>query len=215
MKHLGKFQLFHIIQMYWIVTALIVSGCSQNSTPSPEAQIRAAVAATLASYPTSTPYPVPTMAPTQTPHSLEGIFCEYGFCIGHPQDIYLMDQGSTRQPPVPSTYSYGILFSYSQNIFIEMAWTTSAPIFDPQQIMHIILEEKEAMQGSLDAQLISGINVYSQPISTVSSALPFGVIAAWQCGGRDFAWKVYTPADGLASGILKQSLDNFRCQNRK
>lgn len=196
-----------------LVIALLLAACSpQSPTPSPEIQIQAAVAATLAAIPSATPYPIPTLAPTPTPYSLEGVFCEYGFCIGHPQDFSLMDQGATRVPPVASNYGYGILFGYSQSLFIQMAWTTSGPSFDPQTMMHLILEENEALQGNLDAQLMGDLNVFYQPISTVTASLPFGGIAAWQCGGRDFVWKVYLPQDGLAPGMLQQAIEKFRCQ---
>ncbi len=197
-----------------LLTSLILASCNTPPTPSPEAQIQAAVAATLASMPSVTPQPLPTMAPSPTPFSLEGIFCEYGFCIGHPQDFYLVDQGATRQPPVASTFGYGILFGYSQTLFIQIAWTTSEPNFDPQLTMRYILEEQENLQGSLDAQLIGKLNVFYQPINTVTASLPFGGIAAWQCGGRDFAWKIYTPQDGMASALLKQAVEKFRCQGQ-
>jgi hypothetical protein len=200
--------------IFFIMTALLITSCSLNPTPSPDAQIQAAVAATLASIPSPTPHPLPTTAPTPTPFSLEGVFCEYGFCIGHPQDFYLLDQGSTRQPPLASTYGYGIIFGYSQSLFVEMAWTTSGSSFDPQVTMRYILEEKESLQGNLDAQLMSRLNIFYQPITTVSTALPFGGIASWHCGGRDFAWKVYTPQDGMAPSLLKQALEKFRCQGQ-
>ena len=206
----------HYYVIFLIMIALLLSSCSLNlnPTPSPAAQIQAAVAATLASIPSPTPYPVPTTAPIPTPFSLEGVFCEYGFCVGHPQDFYLLDQGSTRQPPLASTYGYGIIFGYSQSLFVEMAWTTSGSSYDPQVTMRYILEEKESLQGNLDAQLISRLNVFYQPITTVSTALPYGGIASWQCGGRDFAWKAYTPQDGMAPSLLKQALEKFRCQGQ-
>jgi len=199
--------------LLWLITVLMLTACQAAApTPSPQAQIEAAVAATLAAIPTATLKPIPTQAPTPTLISLEGVFCEYGFCIGHPQDFYLLDQGATRQPPQPGTYGYGILFGYSQSLFIQIAWSTSNPNFDPQTTMHLILEETEALQGALEAQLVRDLNVYYQPISTVTKALPFGGIAAWQCGGRDFVWKVYTPQDGMAQTLLKQALERFRCQ---
>jgi hypothetical protein len=196
-----------------LIASLLLAACSPATpTPNPQAQIQAAVAATLAAIPTATPYPRPTPAPTPTPFSIDGVFCEYGFCVGHPQDFYLLDQGSTRQPPLASTHGYGLLFGYSQSLFIQMAWTTSGPSFDPQTTMRLILEETEKLQGNLEAQLVGDLNVYYQPINTIASALPFGGIAAWQCGGRDFTWKVYTPQDGMAPALLKQALEKFRCQ---
>lgn len=206
--------IFGIIVASFAVGVLLFACSTKPPTPSPEAQIQAAVAATLAAIPKATPYPLPTLAPVPTPFSMEGVFCEYGFCIGHPQDFYLLDQGATRQPPQPGTFGYGILFGYSQTLFIQMAWRTSDPNFDPQTMMRIILEETETLQGSLEAQLLGDLNVYYQPISTVTAALPFGGIAAWQCGGRDFSWKVYTPQDGMAPALMKQALEKFRCQSQ-
>jgi len=209
-----KSKLFLLGLAILLVAGTILVSCNTKPTPSPAAQIQAAVAATLASIPSPTPYPIPTTAPTPTPYSLEGVFCEYGFCVGHPQDFFLIDQGATRQPPIANTYGYGILFGYSQTLFIQMAWTTSGPSFDPQKMMHYILEEQEALQSSMDAQLLGKLNVYYQPITTVTASLPFGGIASWQCGGRDFAWKVYTPQDGMAPALLKQAIEKFRCQNQ-
>jgi hypothetical protein len=208
-----KFIFYNLVGLS-LIALLTLTACGQTPTADPNAQIRAAVAATVASIPSATPYPIPTFAPTVTPYSLEGVFCEYGFCIGHPQDFYLIDQGATRQPPIANTYGYGILFGYSQTLFMQVTWTTSGPNFDPQLTMKYILEEKESLQGSLDAQLLGKLNVFYQPVTTVSSNLPYGGIASWQCGGRDFAWKVYTPQDGMAPALLRQAIDRFRCQNQ-
>jgi hypothetical protein len=199
-----------LILIFTVSVALI--SCNANPTPSVDAQIRAAVAATLASVPSPSPQPIPTIIPSPTRFSLEGVFCEYGFCIGHPKDLFLIDQGSTRQPPIPSTFGSGIIFGYSQTLFIEMAWTLSGSHYDPQQVMRLILEETENLQGNINAQLIDSRDVYFQSISTVTAALPFGGIASWQCGGRDFVWKVYTTQEGMASDLLKSSFEQFRCQ---
>ena len=191
---------------------LAVFSCAQP-TASPELQIQAAVAATLAAIPTNTPAPLPTSYPTATPLSLENLFCSYHFCIGYPAEVYLLDQGATRNPPIPSTYGYGVLFSYSQSIFLQMAWTLSGPGFDPQGTMRLIMQPTEQFQGSMETQLVGQLNVFYYPLSVSGqSMLPFGGIAAWQCGGRDFVWKVYTPQDGMAPGLLKQALDQFRCE---
>jgi hypothetical protein len=201
-----------LVALTLIVSAILVS-CSPPKA-NPQAQIDAAVAATLASIPTSTPIPVPTAYPSPTPFTLDSTFCEYSFCVGHPLDLYLIDQGATRNPPIPSTYGYGIIFSYNQNLFIQMAWTLSGPSFDPQTTMRYILEENEQILSNMDTQLVGDLNVFYNPISTSASALPFGGIAAWQCGGRDFAWKAYTPQDGIAPGLLKQALEKFRCEQK-
>jgi hypothetical protein len=190
---------------------VILSSCSAKPTPSPQAQIEAAVAATLANIPTYTPYPLPTEVPTPTPFSLDGVFCEYSFCLGHPADVYLLDDGARRNPPVPSGYTSGVLFGYTQSLFLQFTWRVSDPNFDAQSAMRLVLEESEQFQGNFDVQLFGDLNVYYQPITTVTTVLPYGAIATWQCGGRDFMWKVYTPQDGMAPGLLKQALEKFRC----
>jgi hypothetical protein len=190
---------------------IVLTSCGTRATPNPKAQIEAAVAATLAKIPTYTPYPIPTEASTPTPFSLDGTFCEYGFCVGHPADVYLLDDGARRNPPVPSAATNGVLFGYNQSLFLQFTWRVSDPNFDAQSAMRLVLEESEQFQGNFDVQLFRDLNVYYQPITTVTSVLPYGAIATWQCGGRDFMWKVYTPQDGMAPGLLKQALEKFRC----
>lgn len=210
MKKTGFF--FLVLTALTALVIVLAVSCSQP-TANPQAQIQAAVAGTLASIPTNTPVPIPTPYPTATPVSLENLFCSYRFCIGHPQDAYLIDQGARRNPPIPSTYDYGVLFSYSTSLFVQMAWTLSGPSFDPQSTMRLIMEESEQFQGGMQTILTPNLNVFYYPITVSSqSMLPFGGMAAWQCGGRDFVWKVYTPQDGLALGLLKQAVDKFRCE---
>lgn len=180
---------------------------------SEEARIQAAVAATLARIPTQTPGASPLPNPSPTPLSLDGSFCEYGFCIGHPAEIYLVDAATIRNPAAPSTRAYGILFGFSPSLFIQTVWTSSGPAFDYAITQRYILEEKDALTGGVDVQLVGNLNVYTQLIGpTASDLLPFGLVAVWQCGGRDFAWKVYTPQDGMAAALLAQALQRFRCE---
>ncbi|PWH15016.1 MAG: hypothetical protein DDG60_06735 [Anaerolineae bacterium] len=200
------------IGLTFLLIAAWMTACAAP-TPDPQAQIRVAVAATLQAMPTTTPMPLPTPYPTYTPLSLANLFCSYRFCIGHPSDVYLIDQGARRNPPLPSTYDYGVLFSYSTSLFLQMAWTLSGPSFDPQGVMRLIMDPAEQFQGQMETLLTPTLNIFYQPITVSSqSVLPFGGLAAWQCGGRDFVWKVYTPQDGMALGLLKEAVARFRCE---
>ncbi len=206
--------------MMLTLISLLLTACNMpGSEISPPAvdvqgQINDAVIATLAAIPTATPYPPPTPAPSPTIAPLTGLFCEYGLCIGHPADMVLFDEGAMHKPPAPGTQSNGMLYGYNNSLtlFMQLNWQVSDPNFNPQSAMGLILEEGQTLQGSLDVMLVGSLNVYYQASSTVTPVLPFGGIAAWQCGGRDFIWKVYTPEDGTAQGILKQSLERFRCE---
>lgn len=190
----------------------MLTSCSSQESQE-QAHIQAAVAATLSNIPTQTPYPLPTSYTPPTPVTLNGTFCEYGFCIGHPADLYLVDAAIMNTPASPSTYAYGILFAFNPSIFMQVTWTASGPSFDYNVVQGFILEETDSLTGALDVILYKDLNIYYQPIGpTASDLLPHGAIASWQCGSRDFAWKVYTPQDGMAQGLLQQSLERFRCE---
>lgn len=198
-----------------VVAILLLTSCNTPSvepTPDPQTAIDESVAATIDAIPTATPYPIPTAYPSPTLAPLVGTFCEYGFCIGHPSDMVFIDEGATLKPPAPGTQSKGILYGYTETLFIQLNWQISDPNFNPQSSMALILEETQALQGNLDVLLIDNLNVYYQPSSTITPVLPYGAVAVWQCGGRDFIWKVYTPQDGMAQDILKKSLERFRCE---
>jgi hypothetical protein len=178
-----------------------------------QARIQAAVAATLANIPTQTPYPTQQMVIPPTPVPLDGLFCEYGFCIGHPADLYMVDALILRNAAAPSTRAQGILFAYNPGLFMQVIWSISGPSYDYGVSQKLILEETDQPTGSMDILLIRNLNVYYQPIGpTASDILPHGAVASWQCGGRDFAWKVYTPEEGMAAGLLQESLARFRCE---
>jgi hypothetical protein len=197
------------------IVSLFLASCNNpvtRPTPNPQTQINAAVVATLAAIPTYTPYPLPTAAPSPTLAPLVGLFCEYGFCISHPTEMVFVDEGATHKPPSPGTQSKGILYGYTENLFIQLNWQISDPNFNPQTAMSLILEETQTLQGNLDVLLIGNLNVYYQPTNTITTVLPYGAVAAWQCGGRDFIWKVYAPQDGMVQGLLQQSLERFRCE---
>ncbi len=204
-----------ITRLFFILLAVTITlAACQPATPTPESvetRIEQAVAATLAAIPAPSPLPPPTLPPAPTPFVLDGIFCEYSFCTGHPADIYLADASTIRNPASPSTYNYGILYGFNANLYIQMVWTLSSPSFDPQLTMRYILEEREQPQGNLEARLVGKFNVFYQPINTIAEKLPYGGVAAWQCGGRDFAWKAYAPNQEMIPSLLQQALERFRC----
>jgi hypothetical protein len=207
-----KIKIFSVTLVALVVSLIALVSCGPKP-PGLEDQIAAAVRATVAAIPSPTAVPLPTPNPSPTPFELKEIFCEYGFCIGHPTEINFFDVSVVRNSATPSTHGYGILAGYSAQLFIQLVWTGSGGSFDPQTTMRYVLEEGDAQTGSLDIQLVGDLNVYYQPITTtVSPILPFGAVATWQCGSRDFAWKVYTPQDGMAASLLQDALKKFRCE---
>jgi hypothetical protein len=191
---------------------LILTACGRRAEPTPGIQIDQAIATTLASLPTPTPKPLPTVYPTATPFDLRGLFCEYQFCVGHPIDMAFFDVGAQQNAGSPSTYTQGIIASYNANLFIQMIWQISPGTADPQFMLDLVLDDVDTRVGNLEVKLIRDMNVVYTPITTTATpVLPFGGAAAWTCGERVFAWKVYTPDEASPSGLFESALTRFNC----
>ena len=195
-----------------LILVLIVTACRPKTTPTPGIQIDDAIATTLASMPTPLPSPISTPYPSPTPFDLKGLFCEYQFCVGHPLDMAFFDVSAQQNTGAPSTYTQGILASYNANLFIQMTWQLSPGAADPQFMLDLILDDVDTPIGTLEVKLIRDMNVVYTPITTTATpVLPFGGAAAWTCGERVFAWKVYTPDETSAPGLFESALVRFVC----
>ena len=199
---------------YLSLLPLILSACGPKPTPDPNAQIKQAVAGTMAAIPTYTPYPQPTAYPSPTPVTLAGLFCEYQFCIAHPPDVAFFDVSAQRNPGSSSSYSQGILAAFNANLFIEMLWQHAPGTSDPKFLLDLILEQEvDTRTGEMDVKLIRDMNVLYTPITTTATeVLPNGGAAAWTCGERVFAWKAYTAQEGQAAPLFEEAIQRFRCQ---
>jgi len=194
-----------------MILLFILTACGQRTDPN--SQINQAVAATLASIPTPTPNPIPTPHPSPTAFDLKGLFCEYQFCMGHPIDMAFFDVSAQQNAGAPSSYSQGLLASYNANLFIQMMWQISPGTADPQFLLDLILTKGvDARVGNPEVKLIRDMNiVYTAITTTATPVLPYGGAAAWTCGERVFAWKVYTPDEGSAPGLFESALARFTC----
>ena len=122
------------------------------------------------------------------------------------------DVTAQRDPAAPSTASQGILAAYNAKLFIQFVWQDAPGSTDPQFMLDLILKAKDTRSGALEPLLVGNLNVIYVPITTTATAdLPNGGAAAWMCGGRAFAWKAYTPQAGLATNLLNEALQKFRC----
>jgi hypothetical protein len=194
-----------------ILIALIVTAC--KPTPDPNLQVSQAVIQTLAAIPSVTSAPIPTPYPSPTPFDLRGLFCEYQYCIGHPLDMAFYDVSAQQNQASPSTYSQGILAAFNGNLFIQVIWQLAPGAADPQFILDLVLDDGlDTRVGAQDVKLIRDMNVIYTPItSTATPLLPFGGAAAWTCGDRVFAWKIYTPDEASAPSIFETSFNRFAC----
>jgi hypothetical protein len=199
----------------WLSAGLL-AGCGRAASDT-QAQIEAAVQATLAALPTPTAY-IPLSLPTPPPPDLVGLFCEYQFCIGHPAEISFFDLSAQKNPVSTSTYSQGIVLGYNAGtrIFIQVMWQEAPGISDPQFMLDLIVDPgADVRSGSPETALIGALNVLYVPITSNASALlPAGGAAAWTCGARAFAWKAYAADPDTVRAMLVDSLRKFRCNNQ-
>ena len=199
-----------------ILFLALLAACAPKATPDPNALIRQAVDATLAALPSATPYPTQPLRPTPTPFSLSGIFCEYSFCIGHPNYVSFLDKKAIDNAQQPSSFESGELTAYSENplLVIYVIWLHAPGTTDSQFLLDTIMQDNvDTRAGNLGAQLIGNMNVYYVPIATtISPNLPYGAAASWVCGDRVFAWKVYTPDSTQPESLFKEALARFRCE---
>ncbi|MBN1304561.1 MAG: hypothetical protein JXA13_09005 [Anaerolineales bacterium] len=195
-----------------IILVFYLSACNQMNSFDPYTQINSAVAATIASIPTQTPLSASTPYPTPTPHDLNGLFCEYQFCIGHPVGMHFYDISAARDQQNPSTYAQGMVVTYNQNRFILLSWQSMTGQGDPQFMMDLVLDEVDTRSSNMDISINGDLNVYFYSITTQASpAFPYGAIAAWTCGNRAFGWKAYTAEENIGIHLLEESLSKFIC----
>ena len=194
----------------------LFAGCSPKTnlpTPNPNDLIRQSVAATIAALPTAVPNIPPTAYPSPTPISLAGVFCEYQFCIGHPANMAFYDHMAALSQLSPSAYNNGFLAAYQiPSVVINLIWLQAPGTSDPQFLLDTLLDDQvDTRTGTLEVKLVRGMNVMYGPITTTISEVPFGSIAAWTCGDRVFAWKVYTPQAETAGPLFDEALARFTC----
>jgi hypothetical protein len=202
-----------------LILMFIVTACGRR-TPVPNTQSDPSIAATLSALsaiptPTSRVLAIPTPFPTPTPFDLNGLFCEYQFCIGHPADMALYDVSAVKSNQgTPSNYQTGLMAAYSGSLVIQVMWQFSPGSADPSFLLDLIIEDGiDTAVGTRDVKLIREMNVVYTPITTTATAvLPHGAAAAWTCGERVFAWKVYTGDEGSAPTLFDNALARFTCK---
>jgi len=201
---------------FLFIFVFIVTACGRRNQD-PNILIDQSVAATLAAMPqpTSVSIPIPTPFPSPTAISLEGLFCEYQFCIGHPVDMAFYDVSAvTSNQGTPSTYQTGLMAAYSGGLVLQLMWQFSPGTADPSFLLNLIVEDGfDTTVGTQEVKLIRDMNVVYTPITTTATpVLPFGGAAAWTCGDRVFAWKVYTADEASAPGLFESALARFNCK---
>jgi len=195
-----------------LVLVLLLGACKPKTNP--DTAIAVAVAGTLAALPQPTVQPTYTPYPITTPDApaLQGLFCEYQFCIGHPQDIALFD---VRKAENPSVYTEGMLASYRADLFTLVLWQQNHGSDDPQFMLDLIMGfgEVDSQRGNLEVNLLGDLTTFYAPLKIIDNKnLPEGGVAAWICGERAFSWMTYAPSEDIAKQLFQDAISKFRCE---
>jgi hypothetical protein len=178
-------------------------------------QIQLAVALTVAAAPSGTPPPTFAAPPTSAEPALKGIFCEYRFCIAHPDDMAFYDVVAKQNPgsAASSNYSGGILAANNARLFIQLIWQDANTGTDPHAALDLVIDDRVDSRQSVEAIRANGLDAVFVPLSSTATAvLPYGGAAAWICHTRVFAWKAYAATPEVPKGLLLQALQAFRCE---
>lgn len=200
-----------------LLPALLLAACGADPVPAgPRTDVVAtAVAAALTAVPSmlpATPYPTYTSYPTA---DLAGIYCEYGFCIGHPAhfpffDLEVVNNYTARR----SDYSQGNLIGFNERLYIFLIWSQFSGEFDPNIALNFVLGQ-DPPAGAIIGEDVGGRPVTHIALqSTPSEVVPFGLAAAWKCADRWFGWKAYTSQDNQAINLLWEAMSRFTCASR-
>ncbi len=198
-----------------IGTAFVLAACARPG-PSVDQQIAAAVQQTLTAMPAGTAETIPSAVAPPTAVPLKGLFCEYQFCIGHPDGMPFFDAVAKQNPSAPtaSSFDQGILGADNASLFLELIWQTAPSGSDGQFMLDQVMQSGvDARTADVQPILVGDLNVFFVPISTKASAiLPYGGAAGWICGGRAFGWKAYAMRPDVAKNLLLDALSVFRCE---
>ncbi len=196
-----------------LTTTVALTACGAIGSGN-EAAIRASVGATVAAMSTNASATLAAL-PTATIVPLKGLFCEYEFCIGHPDGMAFFDVVAKQNPssPTASTFDNGDLAAANNSLFLELKWQSAPNGSDGQFMLDVILDSQvDKRSGDVQPILLRSLNIFYVSLgSTASPALPYGGAAAWMCGARAFAWKTYTTQPDLAKSLLTDALETFRC----
>ncbi len=198
-----------------LILGMVLTACQalQFQTPQVEGTIAAAVVATLTAWPTPTSHPTPRLIPslTPTPYTLQGLFCEYRFCIGHPATVAFYDLQAAQDQRQPSQVTKGMLIAYREDLLILLNWQDGET---PQRLLDSMLDMRfDTATAQATKRTLGGQEVWFLPIQTTATLLlPRGAIAAWECGTRAFGWKAYTPRAEDAEALLQEAIRRFRCE---
>lgn len=123
------------------------------------------------------------------------------------------DHLASQNPTSPSTYNNGFLVAYQiPAMVINLIWLQAPGTTDPKFLLDTIIEDQADTQtGTLDVKLIRGMNVMYTQITTKISEVPFGGAAAWTCGDRVFAWKIYTTQAETSGPLFEEAIARFTC----
>lgn len=201
-------------QLAATLTSLPTTPAYPTLTPNPSAT----PAPTLTLNPTYTILPTLTINPTFTPFPIRNLFCDYGFCIGIPPGVHFTPDNPARKNDKNS----GGLLATNNRISQEVWWKRQFESdWNAEQALQSILDEmaetgEEPIQPKMDeiqTLKIGELEVTYRPgKDTKQKEHPYLLLATWYCGQHAFTSATWADQDALTLDLLRQTLEQFRCQ---
>lgn len=163
--------------------------------------------------PTYTPYPTYTPFPEQKPviTDIDDLYCDFGFCIGHPTGAYLTDVDA---PDEWSEYESGVLIGVNTTgSWMGMDWEKvgKSEWQLEEQALDVANNLGEA-QGDARIETVGNFDVaLVSSFDSEDEDLPYGSNAAWHCGDRGFRASVFAKSESLPEVLLLEAIARFTC----
>ena len=177
-------------------------------------------------YPTPTPFPEPSPYPTFTPFptptpaaaSLENLYCNFGFCIGYPQDPFLsvpeyavdflQDIGGEINDIDEGGYDW-----LTEDVIVYLDWYARLSGSLRERVENALDDPDFSDVGQVTEATINNIDVAYAPYKANDSSLPYRLFSAWRCGDRLFTYSIRSENDVDLMPVLERAVTSFVCSD--
>lgn len=232
---MNRIKKFVILFLFLII---ILAGCGQSEEEiathiAASAEETVAALPTATPYPTSTPYPTftpfpdlptatpyPTLTPYPTPTAistnLEGLYCNFDFCIGYPQDpiAAIPDYARSFIDEIVgdlNTFEEGGYSWLTNDVLIFMNWYVQRTDSPKEHVENALDDPDYTDVGVVTEATINNLEVAYAPYQATDSTVPYRLFTVWRCGDRLFSYSIRSEEDVDLMPLLEKALNRFTC----
>ena len=172
---------------------------------------------TFTPLPTSTPFPTFTPLPTSTPVTtdLDGLYCNFGFCVGYPQEpnVAIPNYATDFLDEIVgelNTVEEGGYVWLTDDVLVFLHWYVRSG--SPKDRVENALDDPDYTDvGEVIETTINDIEVAYAPYQAVESVVPYRLFSVWRCGDRLFYYSIRSEEDIDLTPVLESAISSFVC----